>query len=106
MKVIAEGDLAELLTAGKNRRYRNVANNIVLFDGLKKVVRYMMAAENAEALKLASFLHYEKLRHGFSGLSSVRLSNRYVHRLIFEEKEDSITLRLIEIDDTHYGNKK
>lgn len=25
---------------------------------------------------------------------------------VFEEKEDRITLRLIKIDDTHYGNKK
>ena len=45
-------------------------------------------------------------RYLFSGLSSVRLDNRYVHRLLFEEKEDKITLKLIEIDDTHYGNKK
>ena len=42
----------------------------------------------------------------YSGLSSVRLDNRYVHRLLFEEIEDRIALRLIEIDDTHYGNKK
>ena len=42
----------------------------------------------------------------YSGLSSVRLDNRYVHRLLFEELDDSITLKLIEIDDTHYGNKK
>lgn len=42
----------------------------------------------------------------YSGLSSVRLDNRYVHRLLFEERDDHITLKLIEIDDTHYGNKK
>lgn len=106
MKVIAEGDLKELLTEGKNRRYRNIVRNKELFDGLKRAVNYMMAAENIESLKLASFLHYEKLKHQLSGLSSVRLSNRYVHRLIFEENEDLITLKLIEIDDTHYGNKK
>ena len=45
-------------------------------------------------------------KYHFSGFSSVRLDNRYVHRLLFEEKEDKITLKLIEIDDTHYGNKK
>jgi Txe/YoeB family toxin of Txe-Axe toxin-antitoxin module len=66
----------------------------------------MMAAESVEDLKLASFLHYEKLKYSYSGYSSVRLSNSYVHRLIFEEKEDRITLKLIEIDETHYGNKK
>ena len=64
MKVIAEGDLRELLTEGKNRRYRNIVRNKELFDGLKRAVNYMIAAENIESLKL------------------------------------------IEIDDTHYGNKK
>lgn len=31
---------------------------------------------------------------------------RYVHRLLFTETEDGIEVELIEIDDTHYGNKK
>ena len=106
MKVIAEGDLKELLTTGTNRRYRNIVRNKELFNGLKRAVTIMMAADNIESLRNASFLHYEKLKHELSGLSSVRLSNRYVHRLIFEEKEDLITLKLIEIDETHYGNKK
>ena len=33
------------------------------------------------------------------------LYNGYVHRLIFNEKEDGIEVELINIDDTHYGNK-
>ena len=83
MTIEAEGDLLELLITGNNRRYKNI-----------------------EALKNLNYMHYEKLKYELSGLSSVRLSNRYVHRLIFEEKEDLISLKLIEIDDTHYGNKK
>lgn len=106
MRIVAEGDLRELLSTGNNRRYRQIVQNKELFDGLKRVVKYMMAADNVEFLKLASFLHYEKLKYEWSGYSSVRLSNRFVHRLIFEEAEDHITLRLIKIDDTHYGNKK
>ena len=106
MKVIAEGDLKELLLTGKNRRYQSVAKNNELFDGLMRAVDYMIAANKVDELKSASFLHYEKLRHNYSGLSSVRLSNRYVHRLIFQEYNDHITLRLIEINDTHYGNKR
>lgn len=66
----------------------------------------MESAASVEQLKTFSILHYEQLKYKFSGLSSVRLDNRYVHRLIFEEKPDYITLKLIEIDDTHYGNKK
>ena len=106
MKVIAEGDLKELLTTGTNRIYRNIVRNNELFNGLKRSVKLMTAADNIESLKNTSFLHYERLKHQLSGLSSVRLSNRYVHRLIFEENEDLITLKLIEIDDSHYGNKK
>ena len=48
----------------------------------------------------------KRKRYQYSGYSSVRLSNRYVERLLFEEYEDHITLQLIEIDNTHYGNKK
>ena len=106
MKVEAEGDLKELMETGTNRRYKNIVRNKELFDGFHRAVDTMKAAENIEALKNISFLHYEKLKYELSGLSSVRLSNRYVHRLIFEEKDDLITLKLIEIDDTHYGNKK
>ena len=105
MKVIAEGDLKELLLTGHNRRYKAVANNKVLSDGLKRAVNVMMAVETVDELRTVSFLHYEKLKYSFSGFSSVRLSNSYVHRLIFMESDDKITLKLIEIDDTHYGNK-
>lgn len=106
MKVEADGDLKELMETGTNRRYKNIVRNKELIDGFHRAVDTMKAAENIEALKNISFLHYEKLKYELSGLSSVRLSNRYVHRLIFEEKDDLITLKLIEIDDTHYGNKK
>lgn len=33
------------------------------------------------------------------------LRELYVHRLIILEHEDGIELELIEIDDTHYGNR-
>ena len=105
MKVIADGDLLELITTGKNRRYREVERNNDLLSGLKKAVAIMLSVNNAQELKTFSYLHYEKLKYEYSGLPSVRLNNRFVHRLIFEEFEDSISLKLIEIDATHYGNK-
>ena len=105
MKIIAEGDLLELLTTGQNRRYRDIVQNKYLFERLKLIIKTLQSAESVLVLPRISFLHYEKLRYSFSGLSSVRLSNSYVHRLIFREAEDRITLVLIEIDDTHYGNK-
>ena len=105
MIVVAGDDLGELLTTGKSKRYKRIVRNRELFEGLMVAVKIMKSVDRVEELKQFSSLHYEKLRYGYSGLSSVRLSNRYIHRLIFEEKEDKITLKLIDIDDTHYGNK-
>lgn len=106
MKIEMDSDLRELVETGYNQRYKAVARNGILYAGLMRAYQIMEAASSADELKLYSFMHYEKLRYQLSGLSSVRLDNRYVHRLLFEEKEDRITLKLIEIDDTHYGNKK
>ena len=39
-------------------------------------------------------------------ISSVRLVNGLVERLLFSETDDGIEVELIEIDSTHYGNKK
>lgn len=47
----------------------------------------------------------ERLKYQWSGYSSVRLSNKYVHRLIFTERENGLEIELIDIDNTHYGNK-
>ena len=106
MRVIAESDLGELILKGYNRKYQDVARNSVLMKGLKRAVRIMESVASSDVLARYSFLHYEKLRYELSGYSSVRLSNSFVHRLIFQEEDDQITLHLIEIDDTHYGNKK
>ncbi|MBQ9652647.1 MAG: hypothetical protein IJV32_00290 [Bacteroidales bacterium] len=106
MRVEMDEDLRELIESGQNRKYRLISKNETLLLGLMRAYQIMEAVNNTDELKMFSFLHYEKLRHEYSGLSSVRLHNRYVHRLIFEEKEDLLTLKLIEIDDTHYGNKK
>ena len=106
MKIEMDTDLRELIETGESRRYGNVAKNKALYAGLMRAYQIMEAVGSIPDLKAYSFLHYEKLKYKYSGISSVRLDNRYVHRLLFEEKEDMITLKLIEIDDTHYGNKK
>lgn len=41
----------------------------------------------------------------WSGYSSIRLSNRFVHRLIFMETPDGLEVEILKIDQTHYGNK-
>lgn len=106
MDVIVDGELQELLITGNSKTYRDVARNHVLMKGYRRAVATMQAVMNPEELHSFSSLHYEQLKHEYSGYSSVRLSNSYVHRLIFKEYDDCITLELIDIDDTHYGNKK
>lgn len=106
MKVLMTRELYELYTEGKSREYKDVAMNKELYAGFVRAVRSMEFAEKVAALRQLSYLHYEKLRYQLSELSSVRLSNRFVHRLIFRELEDGIQVDLIEIDNTHYGNKK
>ena len=69
--------------------------SMVLIDHLK---------EKAADLSNYSYLHYERLRHRPE--SSVRIDNGRVERLIFTEHEEGIEVRLIEIDSTHYGNKR
>ena len=105
MIVQMDADLFELYSKGSSIRYRDVSRNRVLKDGFKRAVDLMRAVDTVDALRGFSFLHYEQLKYQYSGYSSVRLSNRYVHRLIFEEIDDGLKVRLIDIDETHYGNK-
>lgn len=99
-------DLFELYSTGKNKKYKEISRNPDLMNGFVRAVEYMKVIDKAEQLANVSLLHYEKLKYQLSGLSSVRLSNRYVHRLLFKENEEGIEIELIEIDKTHYGNKK
>ena len=99
-------ELKELYETGKSRHYRMIEQTPELRDGFIRAVRIMTAATSIREIKAYSFLHYEQLKFEWSGYSSVRLSNRYVHRLIFQENEDKIQIQIIDIDETHYGNKK
>lgn len=65
----------------------------------------LFCTQQGKAVSMAK-LHYEQLRHEYAGYSSVRLSNSYVHRLIFKEINGGIQIELLEIDETHYGNKR
>ena len=106
MKVTMNEDLFELYSTGKNKKYKVISRNPDLMNGFVRAVEYMKVIDKAEQLANVSLLHYEKLKYQLSGLSSVRLSNRYVHRLLFRENEEGFEIELIEIDKTHYGNKK
>ena len=97
--IFKEEALSELYVTGKtnDKKYKKLCKNKRLIDGYVRVVNTLYSVESTEELKVFSFLHYE---------SSVRLVNGLVERLLFSETDDGIEVELIEIDSTHYGNKK
>lgn len=105
MKVVMTEELFELYSTGWSKRYKAIAKNRSLLQRFSDVVNMMKSVGSIEELKQNSHLHYEKLKYEYSGMSSVRLSNRYVHRLIFKENNDELIIELIEIDNSHYGNR-
>ena len=69
---------------------------------LATAYNYLRLSERASDLRSISFLHYEQLS-GTNGLSSIRVVNGMVERIIFHE---FISITVLSLDDTHYGNKK
>lgn len=49
---------------------------------------------------------YKKYSKDSMNLSSVRVLNGRVERLLFRELEDGIEITIIELNNDHYGNKK
>ncbi len=105
MTVLMKEDLYELYVNGKSRNYKEVERNHALMEGFVRAVRIMTQVRNVAELRGFSYLHYEQLKHEWSGYSSIRLSNRFIHRLIFKETPDGMEVELLKIDQTHYGNK-
>lgn len=107
--IFKEEALSELYVTSKtnDKKYKKLCKNKRLIEGYVRVVNTLYSVESTEELKVFNFLHYEKLRHQKDKpISSVRLVNGLVERLLFSETDDGIEVELIEIDSTHYGNKK
>ncbi len=104
--IFLEKALEELYETGttKDSKYKKLVRNKRFVQEYIGVIDTMLAAENVSELSIYSFLHYEKLK--YRSESSVRIMNSRVERLIFTEHEESIEVRLIEIDSNHYGNKR
>lgn len=106
MNVLFEDDaLEELYLTGKSsdKKYKKLSRDKKLVEGFRRAVGIMYSVENVAELKPFSYLHYENLK--YRNESSVRIVNGRIERLIFVEREDGIEVLLIEIDNTHYGNK-
>lgn len=105
----ADNALKELYKLGKtkDKRYKTICKCRKLVEGFQRAVSIMYDVEKTDDLKPLSFLHYEKLKYqGEFPKSSLRLANGMVEGLIFTETNGGIEVELIEIDSTHYGNKK
>ena len=87
-----------------DKRYRKLKGNATFWRDLSKVMAIIRAATNTSELERFSSLHYEKLKYDKTGLSSVRIGYNAKYRLIFEEFDGGIRIKLIEINE-HYGDK-
>ena len=101
---IVDKDLEELITTGGNGKYKKYARDRKFMQNLISVINVMKAAARTEDLRQFSFLHYEQLKG--CGKSSVRVMNGRIERLIFNELNDGIEIMVLELNVTHYGNKK
>ena len=83
--IIEYADIAieEVITYGKSddKRYRKLKGNATFWRDLSKVMAIIRAASNTSDLEHYASLHYEKLKHDKSGLSSVRIGYNTKYRL-------------------------
>ncbi len=89
---------------GNNRKYRTLARDAKFMSALARVYRDMLASPSTSVLAKISYLHYEKLKH--RPLSSVRIMNGRIERLLFRETDEGLNITIIELNNDHYGNKK
>ena len=102
---VLDEDLRELILEGVNAgKYKRLSRDKKFVKKLVDIYNLMCSVEHVSKLKDYSFLHYEQLKH--VSLSSVRIFNNRVERLLFKEIESGLEITLIELNEDHYGNKK
>ncbi len=87
-----------------DKRYRKLKSNASFLRDLDKVMGLLRSAHNTSELAFFKILHYEQLKYERIGQSSVRIGHKTKYRLIFEEFDGGIRIKLIEINE-HYGDK-
>ena len=100
-----DSDLEELITTGHNSKYKKYTRNVKFMTALAVAYNYLRTSQQASDLRAVSFLHYEQLA-GTNGLSSIRVVNGMVERIIFREFDGGIKITLLSLDNSHYGKKK
>lgn len=105
MNIIFEDkDLEELILTGRNNKYKKYSKDTRFMQALGRMYKVMCTSASTSVLKMYSFLHYEQLKG--VDQSSVRVMNGRVERVLFRETENGIVITIIELNDTHYGNKR
>lgn len=106
--VFEDKSLQEIYEYGetKDRKYVKYARDKRFVSKLVRQIDSIRAAASYDVLEKIAPLHYERLRHDYSGLSSFRVGNEYVERVLCKEHKEYLELTIIKLDDTHYGNKK
>lgn len=104
--IFLDEELERFFRYGKcsNREYNMLGRDKRFFLSFQKVIQMMIDCETTSDFKKLCSLHYEKLRNRPE--SSIRIMNGRVERLLFIENENGIEISIIEINTTHYGNKK
>lgn len=102
----ADKELETLILNHKSndKRYRKLMSNATFLRDLDVVWAILRGITHTSELAMFRKLHYETLRYGLSGHSSVRIGYTSKYRLIFEELNGGIRIKLIEINE-HYGDK-
>jgi len=106
--IIEYADIAieELITYHKSddKRYKKLKSNATFLHDLDSVMAILRTVTNTSELSWHKKLNYEPLKYGLSGYSSVRIGFTSKYRLLFEEFDGGIRIKLIEINE-HYGDK-
>ena len=77
--IFDDKDLEELITTGRNSKYKKYTRNKKFMTALATAYNYLRLSERTNDLRSISFLHYEQLT-GTNGMSSVRVVNGMVER--------------------------
>jgi plasmid maintenance system killer protein len=101
--IFKDTELEQLVLYGKSRKYVKYTRDAKFIEKLTSAINIMRAVKETSMLANYSFLHYEKLKR--VDLSSVRVMNGRIERLIFKEINNGIEIEMLELNNDHYGKK-
>ena len=96
-------ELEKLITTHQSKRYKKYTQDKKFLWALDRVFNDLQGVAKCSDLKQLSYLHYEQLKK--IDLSSIRVMNGRVERLLFKELDNGIRITIIELDESHYGQR-